>query len=323
VLGGTPAFVADSRHPHRSLDLPGLLLAVIAIASLQYAVIEGGQDGFGQTKIIAAFAVALAATLVFLVVQARSRSPVLHLSLFRISSFSTANVVGGVGQYALVGVAIAEVVYFERIRGDSILATGLRMLALMASYAVVSSVAGPIVRRAGFKQTIAAGLLLSAAGVLFIVTQPPSTGFAVTAVLLAMLGVGSGLIMPPATAVAIVSVPHSEWGMASATFSMFRQLASSLGASITGTILTSGLASRLRTELVHHGLAAGPAAHLARAASSGSVAADPPRGVEHTILVSVGRAFVGALHVAVLIPGLAALLAAAATVAFIRNLPAP
>jgi hypothetical protein len=48
-------------------------------------------------------------------------------------------------------------------------------------------------------------------------------------------------------------VPHSEGGMASATVNMFRQVGGALGASITGTILTSGLGSRLPAELADHG----------------------------------------------------------------------
>jgi len=192
----------------------------------------------------------------------------------------------------------------------------------MATYVVVSSLAARIVRRAGFKTTIAAGLLLSAAGALLTVTQQPRTTFAVTALLLAMLGVGSGLILPPTTAAAVVSVPHREGGMASATVNMFRQVGNTLGASITGTIITSGLASRLPAELVQRGVAPGLAAHVARAVSNGSSAPDPPPDLEHTILASAGDAFTGALHVAVLVPGTAAALAALATVAFIRSRPA-
>ena len=322
VLALTPMFVADSRHPDRHLDRPGLLLAILGIGSLNYAVIEGGHAGYGSTRIVLAFAVAVVAIGGFIAVEARSRTPMLSLDLLKISSFSTANIVGFVGQYAIVGIAISEVLYFEQVRQYSLLATGLRVLPLMLSYVVVSSVAARIVRRAGFKRTIAAGLLLTAAGVLLIVTQQPATAFGSTAILLAMVGVGSGLILPPATAAAVVSVPHSEGGMASATVYMFRQVGGALGSSITGTIVTSGLVSRLPSELVHHGFAPGAAADVTRSVARGAAAPAAHSAATHSILASVGDAFVGALHVAVLIPGFAGLIAAVATVAFIRNRPA-
>src|SRR5207249_4223611 len=156
VLALTPAFVTDSRHPDRRLDLAGLLLAIVAIASLNYAVIEGGHDSFGATKVVAAFALAVAAALAFVAAERRARTPMLHLPLFRGASFTTANVVALVAQYGFVGIALLQVLYFERIRHESILATGLRMLPLMATYVIVSSVAARIVRRAGFKATIGA-----------------------------------------------------------------------------------------------------------------------------------------------------------------------
>jgi DHA2 family multidrug resistance protein-like MFS transporter len=198
----------------------------------------------------------------------------LKLALFRRPSFSTANVVGFVGQYAIVGVSIAQVLYFEQVRHDSILAMGLHLLPLMGSYVVVSSVASRVVRRVGFKTTIATGLALNAAATLLMLAQGPTTGYAALAVALAAFGAGAGLLLPPATASAVVSVPHEDGGMASGTVNMFRQVGGTLGASITGTILTSG------------------------------------------------AAFTVALHVAVLIPAVASVLAAGATLAFIARRPA-
>jgi MFS family permease len=275
VLALTPALVPDSRHPHRRLDAPGLVLGIAAIGALNYAVIEGGHHGFADTDVVAAFALAAVAALAFIWNESRSRTPMLHLPLFRIRSFSTANVTGLVSQYAFVAIALAQVLYFELVRRDSILTTGLRILPLMVAYVVVSSIAARIVRRAGFKTTIAGGLLLAAAGMLLMIAQQPATPYAQIAVLLAITGIGAGLVLPASTAAAVVSVPHQEGGMASATLNMFRQVGGALGASITGTILTTG------------------------------------------------HSFTSALHMAVLIAGVAALAAAGLTVAFVRQRPAP
>jgi DHA2 family multidrug resistance protein-like MFS transporter len=243
VLALTPAFVTDSRHPDRRLDAPGLLLAIAAIGSLNYGVIQGGHNGFTTGPVVAALAVAAVAAMAFVGVELRSRTPMLRLSLFRNRSFSTANVVAFVAQYGAVSVPLLQVLYFERIRHESILTTGLLVLPLMAAYVLVSSVAARIVRRAGFKSTIAAGLLLSVTGALLMLTQQPDTPVAMIGVVIAMFGAGLGLILPPSTAAAVISVPHQEGGMASAAVNMFRQVGGTLGASITGTIVTSGVAT--------------------------------------------------------------------------------
>ena len=271
VLALTPAFVPDSRHPGRRLDAPGLLLAIAAIGALNYAVIEGGHRAFTAGSVLAAFALAGVATLAFVAVEARSRRAMLRLRLFRIPSFSTANAVGFAGQYAFVGIALAQVLYFEGVRGDSILAMGVHLMPMMVGYVLVSSLAARIVRRAGFRATIATGLLLTAVAMGALAAQTATSPYAQIAVVLTLFGTGAGLLLPASTATAVVSVPHQEGGMASATVNMFRQVGGALGASITGTILTSG-----------HG-------------------------------------FMSALHVAVLIPAVAAVAAAAASAAFIRD----
>jgi EmrB/QacA subfamily drug resistance transporter len=273
VLALTPGLVPESRVGHRHLDPPGLVLGVVAIGALNYAVIEGGHRAFGDTDVLASIAIAVLAAVAFVAVEARSRTAMLHLPLFRIRSFSAANVVGFVGQYAFVGIALAQVLFLEKVRGDSVLMVGVHLLPLMVGYIVVSAVAGRVVRRLGARTTIAAGGVLIAASLLGTLAQDAGTSYAEIAALLALFGIGAGLLLPPATATAVVSVPHSEGGMASATVNAFRQVGGALGASLTGTILTSG------------------------------------------------TGFTSALHVAALIPGIAALVAAALALAFIRPQP--
>jgi len=156
VLTLTPRFVADSRHPNRRLDPPGLALTVLAIAALNYAVITGGNGGFGQTKIVVAFAVSALAVITFIRVESRRAAPMLHLPLFRIRSFSAANVIGFVAQFSVAAIALLEVLWFEQVQHASVLTAGARILPLMVAYVAVSSVAAYLARRVGFKQRSAA-----------------------------------------------------------------------------------------------------------------------------------------------------------------------
>jgi EmrB/QacA subfamily drug resistance transporter len=274
VLALTPALVPESKVAHRHLDPRGLALGVIAIGALNYAVIQGGHGAFGDTDVLAAIAVAVLAAAAFVTVEARSRTAMLHLPLFRIAPFSAANVIGFVGQYAFVGIALAQVLFLEQVRGDSVLMVGVHLLPMMVGYIVVSAVAGRIVRRIGARSTIALGGVVTAVALLGTLTQDPGTAYAQIGALLALFGIGAGLLLPPATATAVVSVPHAEGGMASATVNAFRQVGGALGASLTGTILTAG------------------------------------------------GSFTSALHLAALIPGLAALVAAGLAVVFIHGRPA-
>ena len=70
----------ESRAPEgRHLDWPGQITATIAIAASIYGVIEGGQAGWGSAQAIAGLAIGAVSLVAFIVVEARSTSPILEL----------------------------------------------------------------------------------------------------------------------------------------------------------------------------------------------------------------------------------------------------
>jgi EmrB/QacA subfamily drug resistance transporter len=323
VLALTHPLVSESRHPTRKLDPLGLILAVIAVGALNYGVIEGGNDGFGAPRIIAAFVVTVLAIIAFVVAERHARSPMLNLDLLRSRSFAVANVSAFLVQYAFVGIAIAQVLWFEQVRQASILSTGVRILPLMGVYVLTSTPASRLARRYGFKLTITLGLALIAVASLLMTEQTPHTGELQTAVLLGVLGIGCGLALPSTIAAAVVSVPHTEGGMASASVNMFRQIGSALGASITGTIITTGIASRLPGELAARGVPAPAREPITHAVAAGQSASSAPAGLRSAIESAAGSAFADALHVAVLSVGIGAAVMTVAAIVLLASRPAP
>jgi EmrB/QacA subfamily drug resistance transporter len=317
----TPVLVPESRRPGRRLDLPGLVLAIITVAALNYAVIEGGNDGFSAPQIIAGFALAAAAVVTFTVIEHRGTSPMLSLRLFQNPTFTSANVAALVVQYAFVGVAVAQVLWLEQVKGDSILFTGVQLLPLMVLFVITSIPAGRLARRAGFKVTIGLGLSLIAVSTLLLLIQVPGTSTAVTAVLLAILGAGCGLSLPSTVAAAVISVPHADGGVASGAVNMFRQLGGALGASITGTIITTGLASRLPGQLARHGIPAADQAGITQAVVAGRPSSGVPASLVPGIEAAAGDSFASAMHVADLCVGIGAIVLALVSLAFIASRP--
>jgi EmrB/QacA subfamily drug resistance transporter len=323
VLLLTWPLVTESRHPTRKLDPFGLVLAVIAVGALNYGVIEGGNDGFTSTRIIVSFIVTVVAVIGFVVAESRRASPMLQLSLFRNPSFAVANFVAFIAQYAFVGIAVAQVLWFEQVRDASILSTALRILPLMGVYVLTSWPAGRLARQYGFKLTVSSGLLLIAVATFLMTQQTPQTSSLATAVLLGVLGVGCGFALPSSIAAAVISVPHTEGGMASASVNMFRQIGSALGASVTGTIITTGIASRLPAQLASRGVPAG-----ARPAITHAVVADQsPHGTSANLLSAIesaaGSSFASSLHVAVVSVAIGAVVVGAGAVVWLANRPAP
>ena len=75
-------------------DWVGQVTAVLAMGGLTYGAIEAGAAGFAAPRVLAAFAVAVAALAVFLVAQARGAHPMVPLDLFRSRTVTVAVVVG-------------------------------------------------------------------------------------------------------------------------------------------------------------------------------------------------------------------------------------
>lgn len=321
VLVLVPFFIPDSRSPGRRLDPAGLVLGVLAIGALSYGVIRGGNEGYAATAIVVSFCVAALSAVAFVVVERNSSAPMLHLRLFANRSFSAANAAAFVAQFSFVGIAFAEVLYFEQVKRYSILSLGIRLLALTGTYVITSAVASRVVRRAGFKVVITGGLLLLSTGGFLLLAQRPSTSPTAISLILALSAAGAGFVLAPATAVAVISVEDHQGGMASGAVNMSRQVGSALGAAILGTVLTSGLAANLPRALTSRGVPARTAGKIAAAAADGGSRDSVPASLRATVDSAVGSAFSPAMHHAVLIPGLLALVMAVIAAAFLRASP--
>jgi MFS family permease len=136
-----------------------------------------------------------------------------------------------------------------------------------------------------------------------------------------LCAVGAGFVLPSATAVAVISVEDHQGGMASGAVNMSRQVGSALGAAILGTVLTSGLAANLPGALTSRGVPAPAAGKIAAATTGGGSRGSIPASLRETVDSAVGSAFGTAMHHAVLIPSMLALVMAIIAAAFLRARP--
>src|SRR6266480_4424796 len=71
------------------LDLPGAVLAALTFGALTFAMVQGSEHGFGG--VWWAFAAAAVAATAFVIVEQRTRAPLLPFELFRRRNFAGAN----------------------------------------------------------------------------------------------------------------------------------------------------------------------------------------------------------------------------------------
>jgi MFS family permease len=249
MIAATLRYVPESRAPRpRRVDVPGQLLMIAALGSLTYAVIQGPVSGWTATPVLALFAVAALAAAAFLIVERRTREPLIELRFFRSRPFTGAAVIAVLAFTVLGGFLFVITLYLQQVRGDSPLRAGLSLLPATLVMAAAAPVAGQLTGQRGPRIPLVASGLCIAGGLALLLTLSPATSYLHLAVALAILGAGLGLVNPPITGTAVSGMPPAQAGVASAVVSVTRQVGSVFGVAIMGDLVTTG---------VTRGLAAG------------------------------------------------------------------
>jgi MFS family permease len=130
--------------------------------------------------------------------------------------------------------------FLQTVQGYSPLGAGLRILPWTGMIMLFAPVVGILVERWGGKRLVVPGLLLQAAGLLWLgllVTSGTPYIDMVPAFVLA--GIGMTLFFVPLASLVLGSVPTSLEGVASGTNSAFRELGGVLGIAVLGAVFSS------------------------------------------------------------------------------------
>jgi EmrB/QacA subfamily drug resistance transporter len=250
LLPAAPGSAATGR-----LDVAGAVTVTASLMLAVYAIVNGNQEGWtsGQTLGLLAAAVTLLA--VFLGIEARVRSPLVPLGLFRLRNVATANVVGVLWAGAMFAWFFLSALYLQLVLGYSPLQIGLSFLPanlIMGAFSL--GLSAKLVMRFGNRLPLAAGLLLAAAG-LGLFARAPVEGSFIVDVLPSMilLGFGAGMAFNPVLLAAMSDVAPEESGLASGLVNTSFMMGGALGLAVLASLAAS------RT----HSLSASGDSHLA------------------------------------------------------------
>ncbi|OFV81068.1 MAG: hypothetical protein A2W26_08340, partial [Acidobacteria bacterium RBG_16_64_8] len=257
---------AEGRH----LDLPGQALAIVALGSLTYALIEANNYGWTSAIIITLFVVAAVGLLAFVLVERRSTSPMLQLTFFRNRTFSAGATCAAAVSFGMFGIFFFLTLFFQNIQGYTPLQAGIRSLPMTVMIIIFAPLAGRLAGRIGSRVPMTFGLSLNALG-LFLFTQVQvDTPYAHIWPLLSIGGLGMAMVMSPMTAAVMNSVPPQRAGMASATTSASREIGGVFGIALLGAIVTHVFTRDLNRMVDQLGLPPAVKARILEQASSGA-----------------------------------------------------
>lgn len=224
----------------RELDLTGQGLAIIALGCLAGAIIEAGAAGLSNPWVLAAFAIFAVSAILFLLQEARTRQPMLPLSLFKHRMFSLTAAIGLLINIAFYGLIFVLSLYFQTVEKWSAFQTGLAFVPMMGIVLPANLLASRAAERFGAKAVIAAGSAIAAAGCIALIGIEPNTSYWAMVAQLLALGGGLGLIVPPLTSALLGSVEKPQSGIAAGVLNSTRQTGSVIGVALFGSLVGRG-----------------------------------------------------------------------------------
>jgi EmrB/QacA subfamily drug resistance transporter len=241
---------------HRSYDLAGAVTVTGGLMSLVYAIVDAQQAGWGSPKTLGFFAFAIVLLGSFVAIELRAKAPLVRLSIFRLRSLLTANIVMLLAMSGMFAMFFFNTLYIQRVLGYGPLKAGLAFLPFTAGIMVSAGIASQFAPRLGVRPVAAAGMLLSAAGLLLL-TQLPVHGSYLTNVLPSILlsSLGMGAVFMPLTLIATTGLADEDQGLASGLFNTSQQIGGALGLAVLSTLATSKTSSAGGSKM--HALVAG------------------------------------------------------------------
>jgi EmrB/QacA subfamily drug resistance transporter len=221
------------------LDLPGLAASAIGLFALTFALIEANAYGWSDPLIVGLFALSAVALAAFVWLEARQRSPMLDLSLFRSPTFAGANVVALLVTLAMFGVFFFMSLYMQNILGYSATKTGAVFLPMTILIILIAPIAGKSSDRVGSRWLMTAGMSCLAVSLLVFSRLGLESSFWDIFPGLVVGGFGMALVMTPMTAAVLGSVPVEKSGVGSGVLNTFRQVGGALGIAVMGAIVAA------------------------------------------------------------------------------------
>jgi len=276
------------------IDVLGAALLICAFVPLLLVLSLGGHNfAWTSPQSLLLFAVAIVSLVAFVIAETKVSNPILPMHLFQNKVFTTANLAGFLISMAFMGVVMFLPLFLQLGRGVPATISGMTMLPLMAGLIAGSTIAGQMVTKTGkYKPFMIGGATILLVGVFLLHDLSKIQSLSLLCVLLAFVGLGLGPGQSLFNIATQNAVDPRDLGVATSSNQFFRQIGSTVGAALAGTLLTARLAS-----LPGGGLDLGKLEGMAVEAAAQGKAAHADPALQAALVHAVSGVMVAALFV--------------------------
>jgi EmrB/QacA subfamily drug resistance transporter len=248
---GVVAFVAALRGLPRSerqdagrLDVLGLLLVVTGMPLITYGLAEiGTTGGFSSAKVIGPILGGLALVGLFIAHARRVPRPLLDIHLYKRPTFAAASITTFCLAAALFGAMILMPLYYQQVRGESVLATGLLVGPQGLGAALAMPISGRLTDRIGGGPLALFGVVVTTLTTIPFGLVGAHTSTTWLSVWMFLRGIGIGFAFMPAIAAAFAALKPHELSDATPQMNVLQRLGGSIGTAVLAVVLQRALIS--------------------------------------------------------------------------------
>jgi EmrB/QacA subfamily drug resistance transporter len=225
---------------HRRFDAAGAATITGGLLVVVFGIVKAQSWGWGSAKTLAVLATGVVLLIGFYLVESRSAAPLVKLSIFKIRSIATSNVVMLLVASGMFAMFYFASLYVQDVMGYSALKAGLAFLPVSVGIILGAGISQALIPKVG---------VLAAASLLYLTRVPVSHAHYVVDLLAGLLpmSIGMGLVFVPVTLLATSGVANDDAGLASGLFNSAQQVGGSLGLAVLATLSTSHASSLARS----------------------------------------------------------------------------
>jgi EmrB/QacA subfamily drug resistance transporter len=225
----------------RGYDVLGTTTFVLGLTGLVLGVSRGGLSGWNDTIVIIGLAAAVVLLPAWVLIERRSRAPMLDLSLFANRLFAAATAAAFLNGLARFALMFLFVFYFQGAQGQTPITAGIELIPLALGMLIASPIAGIYADRHGSRGLAAAGMLVSAIGLAAMTTLQVHTTYWQSALWLLIVGVGSGMFNSPNTSAMMGTVPAERRGIAAGARTLLQNTGAVLSIAFVLAVVTAAV----------------------------------------------------------------------------------
>ena len=254
VLGRAVLKEARNTHAEGRLDFLGVALISIAMGSLALGIVEGREWGWGSVRVLASLATAATAVIVFVLQERRHPAPVVDLSLFRVPSFSIANVAMLAYAIGFFSILLGNILFLTSVWHYSTLRAGLAITPAPILAALLAAPSGRYAAAHGYRRVIVPGSVLMVAAMLWLTLRVDSTPNYLSEWFpgAIILGMGIGLSFAHLSGAAVASLPPARFAVGSAISQTARNTGGMIGVASIIAILGTPASTDAAMEAFRH-----------------------------------------------------------------------